>query len=254
MSPLLTLILIPLFALVAAAYAAVGLGGGSGYLALMTLAGVPHEIMPSTSLTLNIVVTSAAIFRFGLAGGIRWGLLAPFLVFALPASFVGGLLQVPRQTFLGLLAVALAVTAAAMLRSAARTDDSIRRPRPLILWTVGSLFGTAIGVASGMLGIGGGVFLGPVVLLARWATPRETAAITSVTVLTLSIAGLAAHGMRGSFDPAFVAPLAVAVLVGGLVGAHLSVTRLSPTTLKRIFAVIILIAAVKAVLSALGIA
>lgn len=254
MSPTLTIMLIPLFAVVGAAYASVGLGGGTGYLALMTLFGVPQELLAPTALSMNIVVTAAAMLRFGIAGRIRWGLLTPFLAFAIPAAFVGGLLTVPRRTFLGLLAVGLGLAAVAMLRSATRGDDVIVRPRPIILWTVGPLVGTAIGLASGMLGIGGGVFLGPVVLLASWATPRETAAITSATVLSLSVAGLAAHGARGTVELNFVVPLAVAVLVGGLVGAHLSETRLSSTTLKRIFAVIILIAAIKAGLTAVGIA
>jgi uncharacterized membrane protein YfcA len=248
----MTLLLIPLFALVAAAYASVGLGGGTGYLALMTLFGVPHELMPSTALALNIVVTSVAILRFGSAGKIRWGLFLPFLISALPAAFVGGMISVPRSSFMGLLAVGLILASVAMFRSAARDDDSIRHPKPLVLWTSGIVIGTAIGLVSGMLGIGGGVFLGPFLLLARWATPRETAAITSMTVLTLSIAGLAAHGVRGNFDLGFVAPLALAVLVGGLVGAHLSVTRFTPTTLKRLFAVIILIAAIKAAVTAIG--
>ncbi len=247
------LLLIPLFAVVAVAYASVGLGGGSGYLALMTLFGVPYELMPSTALSLNIVVTSAALVRYGVAGRIRWSLLAPFLIFAIPAAFVGGMIKVPRQTFLGLLAVALAIVAIAMLRSAAGGSEVIRPPGPLMLWTLAPAIGITIGLASGMLGIGGGIFLGPVILLARWADPRETVAITSATVLSLSVAGLAAHGIRGTFDPSFVLPLAVAVLIGGLVGAQLSLTKLSPAALKRIFAVIIVIAAVKAAVTALGI-
>lgn len=246
------LLLIPLFAMVAVAYASVGLGGGSGYLALMMLFGVPYELMPSTALTLNIVVTSAALVRYGIAGRIRWSLLAPFLIFAIPSAFLGGLLQVPRRTFLVLLAVALALVAIAMLRSAASDSDHVRPPRPLVLWTLAPVIGIAIGLASGMLGVGGGIFLGPVILLAHWADPRETAAITSATVLSLSVAGLAAHGIRGAFEPSFVLPLAVAVLIGGLVGAHLSLTRLSPPALKRIFAVIIVIAAIKAALTAFG--
>jgi uncharacterized membrane protein YfcA len=225
-----TLALIPLVAVVAAAYAAVGLGGGTGQLALMALFGVPHEVMPSTALTLNIVVTAAALLRFGISGRFRWDLAAPFLIPAIPAAFVGGMISVPRQAFMILLAVGLTFAAVAMLRSAARDDDATRRPGVALLWTVGPLVGTAIGVASGMLGIGGGVFLGPVLLLARWATPRETAALTAATVLTLSVAGLAAHGIRGSVDLGFVAPLAGAVLVGGLAGAHFSATRFTPAT------------------------
>jgi uncharacterized membrane protein YfcA len=246
------LLLAPLFLLVAGLYASVGLGGGTGYLALMTLFGVPQGVMPSTALTLNIVVTGAALLRFGLAGRLRWRVLLPFLLPAIPAAFAGGLFEVEERLFLGVLAVGLAAAAAAMLHSARRGGDP-HDPGATRLWLVGVPAGIAIGFTSGMLGIGGGVFLGPVVLLLGWAEPRETAAMCSTYILVLSISGLAAHGARGAVDPGFLLPLAVAVLIGGLIGAHLAETRLSAATLKRVFAVIILIAAVKAGLGAAGI-
>ena len=243
------LLLVPLCALVAAAYAAVGLGGGTGYLALMTLFGMDTETMPSTALLLNVVVTGAALLRFGLAGRLRPRLLLPFLLPAIPAAFVGGLISAPRQIFLGALAVGLTAAAVAMLRSAGSSDEPHTGAR-----------GAAGGRRSvrnsdrsrvGFLGIGGGVFLGPLVLLLGWAGPREVAAMSSATVFTLSIAGLAAHGLRGSIDLHIAGPLAVAVLVGGLAGAHLAETRLSPVALKRLFAVIILVAAARAAFTAL---
>ncbi len=253
MSSTTVLLLAPLFAVVALAYATVGLGGGTGYLALMTLFGVSHETMPSTSLTLNIVVTGAAMLRFGLAGRLRWPLLLPFLIPAIPAAYIGGSLEVPRTTFLAFLAVGLAAAALAMLRSAALDDDEVRPPSRLALWAAAIPAGTAFGLASGMLGIGGGIFLGPFVLLLHWADPRETAAMTSTYILTLSLAGLAAHGVRGAIDLTLIFPLGCAVLVGGLVGSHLAETRLEPATLKRIFAVIIFLAAAKAALESAGV-
>ena len=243
------LLLAPLCALVAAAYAAVGLGGGTGYLAVMTLFGVDTETMPSTALALNIVVTSAALLRFGIAGRLRIGLLAPFLIFAIPAAFAGGLIDAPRRIFLIVLAIGLAAAAAAMLKTAANPDDPVA-PTTARLWAVAIPSGLAIGLASGFLGIGGGVFLGPLILLLGWAGPREVAAINSATVLILSIAGLAAHGLRGSVDLEIAVPLGVAVLIGGLAGAHLAESKLSATALKRLFAVIVLIAAVRAAVSA----
>ena len=244
------LLLVPLCALVAAAYAAVGLGGGTGYLALMTLFGMDIETMPSTALLLNVVVTGAALLRFGLAGRLRPRLLLPFLVPAIPAAFAGGLIVAPRRLFLAVLAAGLVAAAAAMLRSAASPDDP-SPPTPTLLWAVAIPSGVFIGLASGFLGIGGGVFLGPLVLLLGWAAPREVAAMSSATVFTLSVAGLAAHGLRGAIDFQIAAPLTIAVLAGGLAGAHLAETRLSPTALKRLFAVIILIAATRAAFSAL---
>ncbi len=157
------LLLVPLCALVAAAYAAVGLGGGTGYLAVMTLFGVDTETMPSTALALNIVVTSAALLRFGIAGRLRASLLAPFLIPAIPAAFVGGLIDAPQRVFLGVLAIGLAAAAAAMLKTATNPDDPVA-PTTARLWAVAIPSGIAIGLASGFLGIGGGIFLGPLIL------------------------------------------------------------------------------------------
>ena len=243
------LLLAPLCALVAAAYAAVGLGGGTGSLALMTLFGMDTEAMPSTALALNIVVTGAALLRFGIAGRLRTGILLPFLIPAIPAAFVGGLIDAPRRVFLVVLAIGLAAAAAAMLKTATNPDDPVA-PTTARLWAVAIPAGIAIGLASGFLGIGGGIFLGPLILLLGWAGPREVAAMSSATVLILSIAGLAAHGLRGAVDLHIAAPLGVAVLIGGLAGAHLAETRMSATSLKRLFAIIVLIAAVRAAFSA----
>ena len=243
------LLLVPLCALVAAAYAAVGLGGGTGYLALMTLFGFDTDTMPSTALALNIVVTGAAMLRFGLSGRLKTDLLRPFLVPAIPAAFVGGLISAPRSWFLALLAVGLTAAGVAMLRSAT-TTDAPQMPTRTRLLVIAIPAGTAIGLASGFLGIGGGIFLGPLVLFLGWAAPREVAAISSATVFTLSIAGLAAHGLRGAVDVHVAIPLGLAVLVGGLAGAHLADTKISASSLKRLFAVIIFVAAARAAYSA----
>ena len=136
-----------------------------------------------------------------------------------------------------------------MLKSAATADDP-KTPAKLRLWAVAIPAGFAIGLASGFLGIGGGIFLGPLILLLGWAGPREVAAMSSATVLILSIAGLAAPGLRGSVDLQIAVPLGIAVLVGGVAGAHLAETRLSASAIKRLFAVIVLIAAVRAAASA----
>jgi uncharacterized membrane protein YfcA len=251
MSPT-TLVLIPLFAIVAAVYAAVGLGGGTGYLALMTLAGIPGHIMPSTALTLNIIVTGVAALRFGFAGRLRWRILLPFLLPAMPAAFAGGLFDLEQRLFLAILAAGLAAAAAGMLHTVARPGE-VRELGASRLWAIAVPLGVCFGLLSGLIGIGGGVFLGPAVLLLRLTGPRETAAMCSVYVLALSVFGLLAHGTRGAVDPGLVVPLGVAGMVGGLVGAHLSVTRLSPATLQRIFGAVVLVAAVKAALSAAGI-
>jgi hypothetical protein len=136
-----------------------------------------------------------------------------------------------------------------MLKTAASPENPVP-PATRRLWAVAIPAGITIGLASGFLGIGGGIFLGPLVLLLGWAGAREVAAINSATVLILSIAGLTAHGLRGTIDVEIALPLGISVLIGGVAGAHLSETRLSAAALKRIFAVIVLIAAVRAAISA----
>jgi uncharacterized membrane protein YfcA len=240
------LLLIPLVAVVAGAYASVGLGGGTGYLAIMTLLGVPPTTMTSTALLLNLVVTGAALFRFGLAGRLKGRLLLPFLIPAMPAAFIGGLVTADGDVFLVVLAAALAVAGIAMLRSAPASDERDRRPGRSRLLTVAIPSGLVIGLLSGFLGIGGGVFLGPLVLFLGWAGPREVAAMNSALILTLSSIALAAHGMRGAVQLSVMLPLAAAALVGGLAGATFAETKLSARALQRVFAVLVLVAAAKA--------
>lgn len=239
-------LLAPLILLVAGAYASVGLGGGTGYLAVMALVGMPPRVLAPTALVLNIVVTGVALLRFGLAGRLRWRLLLPFLITALPAAFVGGLLSADRRVFLGVLSGALVLAGLAMLRTAARAHERDDLPRPAHLYGVALPAGVAIGVVSGFLGIGGGVFLGPLVLLLGWAGPKQVAAMNSCLILVVSAVALAAHGLRGGIQYGVVAPLGVAALVGGLVGATLAEKRLSALQLQRLFAAIVLIAALKA--------
>lgn len=245
-------VLVPLCFITATAYAMVGLGGGTGYLAIMTLVGVSSAQMASTALLLNIVVTGAALLRYGLAGRIRMHVFAPFLVAAVPTSFLGGLVTVQARVFEAVLCVVLVVVAAAMLLTARGAERVVEPPRKT-LWSLGPVVGGLVGFLSGFLGIGGGVFLGPVVLFLKWAGTREVAAMNSLFILVVSAVGLAAHGLKGSISIQLVGPLAVAVLAGGLLGAHLGETRLRASTLKRVFAAIILIAAIKAGLSAAGI-
>lgn len=239
-------ILIPLIMVVAGAYASVGLGGGTGYLAVMTLVGMPASAMATTALLLNLVVTGSALLRFGLAGRLRARLFLPFLLPAIPAAFAGGLVRADRKIFLALLALALAAAAIGMFRSAAKAQERDDLPERRRLLLVAIPAGLVIGFLSGFLGIGGGVFLGPLILFLGWAGPKQVAAMNSALILVLSAVALAAHGIRGGVEAMVVAPLALAAFVGGLAGATLSERKFSARTLQRVFAVIVLIAAIKA--------
>lgn len=249
----LLLILAFLFLLVAGAYSSVGLGGGSGYLAIMTLFGISSVVMPSTALTLNLVVTGAALMRYGLAGRLRPSLFLPFLLPALPCAFLGGMIEVPRNLFFAILAITLLIVSYLTFRSSRGPEPRLVQSSAIQRWLAGLTAGSVIGLLSGALGIGGGVFLGPLVLLLRWAGPRETAAMTAAFIFFISASGLAGHGLRGVIDLRFVLPLAVAVLIGGMIGSHFGATKLSPRAMRRILAIILLVAAVKAGLAVLSV-
>ena len=242
----LLLILISLIFIVAGAYASVGLGGGTGYLAVMTIVGISTAAMIPIALILNLVVTATALLRFGMAGRLRWRLLLPFLSPAVPAAFLGGIITADRTIFLGLLAVTLGIASITMFRNSPNAQERSSEPVPLRLFVIAIPAGLMIGFLSGFLGIGGGVFLGPLLLFLGWASPKEVAAMNSALILVLSSVALAAHGIKGRVDLPVVLPLALAAFLGGLGGATLAEKRLSPSVLQRIFAAIIMIAAIKA--------
>jgi uncharacterized protein len=247
----LLLILIPLVFIVAGAYASVGLGGGTGYLAVMTLVGMSAAAMTPTALLLNLVVTGAALLRFGLAGRLKWRLFLPFLLPAMPTAFLGGIVTTDRKLFLVLLAATLTVAAITMFLNAPNAQEQKYEPEHKRLFLVGIPAGLVIGFLSGFLGIGGGVFLGPLILFLGWAGPKEVAAMNSALILVLSAIALAAHGIKGGVELNVVIPLAAVALLGGLGGATLAEKKLSARMLQRVFAVIILIAALKAAYDAI---
>ena len=247
----LLLILIPLVFVVAGAYASVGLGGGTGYLAVMTLVGMSTAAMTPIALFLNLVVTGAALLRFGLAGRLKWRLFLPFLLPAMPAAFLGGIVTADRKVFLALLAVTLLAAAVTMFRYAPNALELGQEPKRMRLLLVALPSGFAIGFLSGFLGIGGGVFLGPLIMLLGWSSPKEVAAMNSALILILSSIALVAHGIKGGFELTIFIPLAIAALIGGLIGASFAEKKMSARTLQHVFAVIILIAAIKAAYDAI---
>jgi uncharacterized membrane protein YfcA len=179
-------------------------------------------------------------------------LLLPFLLPAIPCAFFGGTLELPRNLFFGLLAVTLAAVAFLTFQSSRRPEPELVNGGALVRWATGIVAGSVIGLLSGALGVGGGIFLGPLILLLRWAGPKETAAITAVFIFTISVSGLAAHGLRGAVDLKLLLPLAGAVLIGGTIGAHLGATRLSARTMRLTLTLIAIFAALKAAAVALS--
>jgi hypothetical protein len=225
-------------------YSSVGHGGASAYLAAMALFGIPPQVMKPAALVMNLGVAGAGTFRFSSASLVPWRLLLPLCAGSVPAAYVGGLIELPTRWHRGLLGAVLLVAA---LRLAMRfRADSLRPPPPAFaLAAIGVLFG----LVAGLTGVGGGIFLSPLLILARWEETRRTAGASAFFILVNSAAGLAGHLAGGGSVPATAAPLTVVALAGGLLGSWLGARKLVPVTLRRILAAVLLVAGAKLLVS-----
>lgn len=239
----MTTFLLPLiFLVVALVYSAVGLGGGSTYVALLALTGIDHQQLPTISLSLNLVVTSVGIYNFRHHGHIRYGLIWPFLITSLPMAYLGGSLQLSRVTFLWLLFITLLFVAARIyLWREATFKLQLNDPGRLATMLVS---GAALGFVAGTVGIGGGILLVPLLILLGMAGEREAAGAGVVFVWVNSAVGLISRYQRGTFDPVFIAPLVVAVIVGAGIGSYLGAARLRPRSVQLVLGVVIVMALV----------
>jgi len=237
------LLLAPILALVAAAYAAVGLGGGTAYLSVVSLVDADPDTLRPVAWSLNCVVASIGFVQFLRRGHFDLHLSWPFLVGGLGGAVVGASVPLDAGVFRGLLAVALAVLALRMLLTRPGAEEAAVRSRP---WLPSLVIGTAVGGVSALLGFGGGIVLGPILVATGWADPKRTAALTSLYILVNSAAALGTHAARGgTLDVTGLVVLGAAVALGGLAGATWGAGRASPTALRRVFGVVALVAAGK---------
>ena len=177
-----------LFFGVALIYSMAGFGGGSSYIALLTLASFPHDRIPAMALVCNLVVVTTGAYQFVRAGHFNWRLFWPFMVGSVPLALVGGRLPIGQNLFMWLLGLTLCVAGVLLLWPVPTLahDGAIRQPSRLASLAVGA----GLGLLSGMVGIGGGIFLAPLLLLWRWALPKQVAALSAVFILVNSVAGL----------------------------------------------------------------
>ena len=243
------LILTGLFLLVAAAYSSVGFGGGSTYNALLILSGTDFRLVPAIALTCNILVVSGGVYHYSRAGVLSIGKLLPFIVLSIPMAWLGGRVAVSEQIFIGLLGLSLLVAAAQMLLGPNRPVTSSDHS-PLRYWLLAAPSGGLIGLLAGITGIGGGIFLAPIIYFFQLAPARTVAGITSGFILVNSIAGLAGQMMKaGDYSPLQgwmqAWPLFIAVVIGGQVGSHLGAYKIPESWIKRLTAVLMLYVAVR---------
>lgn len=232
-----------LFFLVALAYSSVGHGGASGYLAVMSLYSFAPATMAPSALVLNLLVAGTAWVNYWRAGHFSSRLLAPFAMASVPAALLGGLMVVSGRLYSLLLAAVLLYAAVRLaLPSAERGEQaSAKPPRAVVAVPVGA----GIGYLSGIVGVGGGIFLSPLLLLLGWADARRTAGVSAAFIFVNSVAGLYGHLSRTALDWRMLLPLVAAAFAGGLLGSLVGARGLPAAWLRRILAVVLAVAAYK---------
>lgn len=241
LDPFTSLLLFALIFLAATLYSSVGHGGASGYLAAMALFGLAPASMKPLALAMNIAVAGWGFTRLYRAGYFNARLFLPFALGSIPAAYLGGAWKLTDSSYRYLVGAALLVAAVRMLIQGKEERTVTTPPFALAL-----ALGVGLGLLSGLTGVGGGIFLSPIVLMLGWCHMRESAALAAAFILVNSIAGLA--GYAGSAHAQWPPQLWLFVLValaGGLLGSELAVRRLAPTTLKKLLGIVLLIAGVK---------
>jgi uncharacterized protein len=227
--------------LAAILYSSVGHAGASGYLAAMALMNVHPDVMRPTALTLNIIVATIGTIQFTRAGHFAWRIFWPFAVTSVPFAFFGGAMKLPYHFYKAAVGAVLVFAAVRLIYAARRAADVETKPLPVGPALVA---GSGIGLLAGLTGVGGGIFLSPILLLARWATVRQTAAVSVAFILVNSIAGLIGNFASVHSLPAGIPWLAIAAGTGGLIGSQIGSQHAPPLVLRYLLAFVLVIAGV----------
>jgi uncharacterized membrane protein YfcA len=239
------MMLIPLFFIISIIYSAVGLGGGSAYIAAMVLFDTPKDILPITALGCNLIVAATGFIRYRHAGFFRWNIFWPFAATSIPFAYIGGRLHVSDMVFVIIMAAALFFAAIRLVFwTPLDKYRTLKGTSPLL--SVGHLaIGAVLGFLAGITGIGGGIYLIPILILLKIASPKEASACASLFIVVNSASGLLGQISKASPDWRIFLPLALAVLAGGAIGSNIGATKLKGEVIQKIVGVILLIAAAK---------
>ena len=239
-----------LFFVTAIVYASVGFGGGSTYNALLVLSGADFRVLPSVALTCNIIVVTGGVWHFSRAGHLQLKLVLPFLALSVPMAWLGGRLPIDERVFVGLLGLSLAFAGLRLLVNRTRDSGPAASPPAARMWAIGLPVGAAIGLLAGQVGIGGGIFLDPLLHVLHWGTARGIAAASSLFILINSVSGLAGQMMKlgdigqlGQFYQYLW--LFPAVLLGGQAGSLIGSRHLPGPLVRRLTAVVVLYVAAR---------
>lgn len=230
--------------LAAALYSSVGHAGASGYLAAMALFGLAPAVMKPTALTLNILVAVIATTKFYRAGCFSWELFRPLALASVPFAFIGGAVSLPGYLYKPVVGIML-LYAAYRLIAGKGIKQAVTRPATVPLLTSGA----GIGLLSGLTGVGGGIFLSPLLLFFGWAETRQASGVAAAFILVNSIAALLGHYSAASHVPSEVLVWAPAAIIGGWIGAQFGSKRLPGPVILKLLAAVLLVAGIKMLFS-----
>jgi uncharacterized membrane protein YfcA len=229
-------------AVAAALYSTSGHGGATAYLALFGLFGMAPATMRPLALALNVLVAGMGVIRLARVGAVPHRLLGFLLLGSVPGAFIGGLIPLSSTTYRGILGATLLIAAIRLFLPSDSASPTRAAPAPVLM-----MVGSALGMLSGLTGIGGGIFLSPLLILSRLADPRQTAGAAATFIVVNSVVGLVAVGVRGGvvIDPVVFGGCGAAVLVGGAVGSTLAARGLSFRGLRTALALVLVLSGTK---------
>jgi uncharacterized protein len=237
------LLIVLAFFFIALIYSSVGFGGGSSYLALLALTGISYVYIRPISLLCNIIVVSGSVYIFFKAGHLNFKRVWPFLLSSVPMAYIGGQWPIKQSTFFLVLSITLIFAAISLwIQDSNNKELSVKMDALPVKLAIGG----GLGLLSGLVGIGGGIFLSPILHFTRWDEAKKISAVAALFILVNSISGLLGYAQQSQPIPFSLAwPLMIAVLAGGQLGARLGALQLNATYIKRITAFIILMVGVK---------
>jgi len=232
--------------IVAFLYSSVGHGGASGYLGIMALFGMSPLIMKPSALLLNVMVSAIATYQFHKGGHFKRELFIPFILLSVPFAFLGAKIELSYPLYKIILGICLLISVARMLSAGFFNSAKSGKNMP---WAPAIAIGAAIGLISGMIGIGGGILLSPLLLLFRWADLKESAAVAAPFILVNSLSGMAGMWSSGlNLSPEIILWV-IAAVAGGTIGSYWGSRKFNVIELKYALSVVLVIAAVKLFIS-----
>jgi len=228
------------FLTIAFVYASVGFGGGSSYLAILALYALPFKELRLIALICNIIVVSGGVYIYVKNKQVNWKKIVPLVLLSIPMAYLGAIVRISQHTFFVILGCSLVIAAVLLwIKTGPATIDQLNEPKRHA-FLKNSALGGSIGFLSGMVGIGGGIFLSPVLNLMKWDLPKKIAATASVFILVNSISGIAGQlaGLPENINYTRIGLLCLAVLIGGQVGSRMAI-KFNPLIIRRMTAVLV---------------